>query len=113
MVATLIGPDVEFQGSIRASKSLEIEGKVSGEVEASGRVLVRPSGELEGNIKVHELMVAGHVEGEINVIHQLEVVEKGELYCELEFPPERLILSEKARVGGKKTKNKNKESPRD
>lgn len=113
MVATWIGPDIEFQGLIKAGKTVEIEGTVSGEVQASGRVLVRPQGTLEGNLTIHELVVAGHVEGDVKVVHQLEVLEKGELYCELESPPERLILSEKARVGGKKSRTKNKESSQD
>jgi len=106
MEPTRIAPDIEFEGVVKARDPVKIEGKISGHIDSEGLIFVDRKGRVEGSLNVAELVVAGTVQGDVRVIRQLEVVDKGELYCELEDPPERLLLSEKARLGGVKNKSK-------
>ncbi len=72
--ATYIGTDVIVEGTLRGKGVLRIEGRVTGQLEHEGTVVVGPHAEVRAKITVGELIVQGFVEGSI----QAERCEIGE-----------------------------------
>ncbi|MDA8344313.1 MAG: polymer-forming cytoskeletal protein [Thermaerobacter sp.] len=72
--ATYIGTDVQLEGTIRGKGVLRIEGRVTGQIEHEGTVVIGPRAEVHAKLTVRELVVQGFVEGSI----QAERCEIGE-----------------------------------
>ena len=84
---TVVSPDVEFKGTIRTDKPLQIQGKVDGNIESEGEVEVAEGGILNGSVSASELSVKGFLEAKTN-LEVLEVLETGK--CRLkkqDIPP--------------------------
>ena len=62
---TLIGKNTVIQGNLMLLESIRIDGKVVGNVESAKdelvTVVVGESGELQGNIMAHRVVIAGKV----------------------------------------------------
>jgi len=78
-VDTIIGKDTNFQGTIKANSTLRIDGKVSGEVECQGDIVVGESGIVEASLKANNLLVAGAIKGNVNISGKLELASTGKL----------------------------------
>lgn len=70
-VDTLIGKDTVFQGNLNASGTLRVDGKVTGEINCQGDIVVGENGLVEAEIKARSILVAGTIKG--NVIAQAKV----------------------------------------
>lgn len=84
-----IGPNVKFVGSIYTPSSANIEGEVSGKVEASDLV-VGKTGHVKGDVTAGKIHVHGQLHDEVNctsamVIHATGQVTGNLLYSELEI----------------------------
>lgn len=64
---TLIGTQCRIQGDIFSQQSIKIDGQITGNVQAGGMVIVGENGVINGDIRSHELMVFGKVEGLVEV----------------------------------------------
>lgn len=75
---TLLARAVQVNGEIRFGGTLEIEGKVVGNIyaEASSDAQVNVRGEVEGEIRAPKVMVNGHVTGDIYSTKHLELASK-------------------------------------
>ncbi|WFB37327.1 polymer-forming cytoskeletal protein [Kiritimatiellota bacterium B12222] len=62
---SLISSEVEIIGTIKSSGSLQIEGRVEGEILSEGDVLIGKSGSVKGNLKVNSVTLSGTVQGNI------------------------------------------------
>ena len=74
---TLIGPQAEFEGHLRITESVRIDGRVIGHVQ-SGRdqpvsVVIGPSGEVVGDVAAQRVIVAGRVSGNIHAYDRVEL----------------------------------------
>lgn len=78
---TLISRSTEVTGDVFFSGTLEIEGKVRGNVYAdegsSAEVRVRESGLVQGEIKVPSVVINGLVEGDVYSSKHIEIAAKG------------------------------------
>lgn len=66
-IDTLIGTQCRIQGDIFSQQSIKIDGQITGNVQAGGMVIVGENGTINGDIRSHELMVFGKVEGLVEV----------------------------------------------
>lgn len=66
-IDTLIGTQCRIQGDIFSQQSIKIDGQITGNVQAGGMVIVGENGVINGDIRSHELMVFGKVEGLVEV----------------------------------------------
>lgn len=90
-VTTLISKSTEIDGDIHFSGTLEIEGKVRGNIFAdegsAAEVRIRESGFVQGEIKVPSIIVNGLVEGDVYSSQHIELAAKsrivGNLYYHL------------------------------
>ena len=65
--ATLISAGTELQGDLKSENDLRIDGTIYGNVSSHARVIVGPTGFVEGNIEGAQADVAGNVKGNIVV----------------------------------------------
>jgi cytoskeletal protein CcmA (bactofilin family) len=80
-LTTLISKGTEITGDIHFSGTLEIEGRVFGNIyaadDAAAEVRVRESGLVKGEIQAPQVVVNGLVEGNIHSSKHLELAAKG------------------------------------
>jgi len=63
---TVIGEDVEVVGSVKCSSSIQIDGKLNGDLTCKGSAIVGPSANMKGNLNVESVTIHGHVNGNVN-----------------------------------------------
>lgn len=99
---TLIAPGTHFIGDLHFSGNLEVEGKVTGNIIAKegekSRVRILQSGSVEGQIRVPELVVNGHIEGDLYVTQQLELASKAVVQGNVHY--ELIEIEKGAQVNG-------------
>lgn len=62
---TIIGKGTVIDGTIRVQSSLRLDGKVNGNVLTTESLIVGKDGEIEGEIRVKNAVIGGHVNGQI------------------------------------------------
>ena len=62
---SIIGADVTVRGTLVSSADVTIDGKVDGDIRASGNVTVSESGRIFGNLYAEQATIRGRVEGSV------------------------------------------------
>lgn len=62
-----INSDTLIEGSIKATGNLRIDGTLKGSLECKGRVVVGPSGKIEGEIRCENAEIEGTIQANITV----------------------------------------------
>lgn len=70
---SIIGADMRIEGHISTAGVIKIEGTVVGDVESEGQVLVSTGGDVDGNLRAPEIIVAGKVHGSIVATRRTEL----------------------------------------
>jgi len=65
--ATLISAGTVLKGDVQSENDLRIDGTITGNVTSNAKIVVGPTGFVEGNIQGTQADVAGRVVGNINV----------------------------------------------
>ena len=82
-IDTIIGQNTRFEGDLRFSGGLHIDGNVKGNVTAeagSDAVLtVSEQGGVEGDVNVPNLMLGGTVVGDVHVSERLEMASRAKV----------------------------------
>ena len=71
--ATLINEGCKITGEITGSGNFQINGEVAGDCDISGTVQLAGSGYWLGSIRADNIIVAGHVEGDITAKRKVEI----------------------------------------
>ena len=64
-VDTILGKDIDFNGTINGKGILRIDGKVTGHIVQNGDVIVGESGFVSASIQARHITVSGTVQGNI------------------------------------------------
>lgn len=72
-----LGSDTVYEGKLSFKGTVRIEGRFSGEVSSEGTLTVGKDAQVEGTISVGELLVAGHICGEITAMRRVVVYSTG------------------------------------
>lgn len=76
---SIVGESLRIEGDLVISKSLRIDGCVNGNVlqanDQSATVAIAPGGKVIGNISVRDVIISGHVKGNIVSTGRVELVE--------------------------------------
>ena len=65
--ATLISAGTVVQGDLKSESDLRIDGTIHGNVTSNAKIVVGPTGFIEGNIQGSQADITGKVVGNINV----------------------------------------------
>lgn len=66
-------------GDITADSDIRIDGKLVGDLECAAKVVIGPTGEVEGNINCQNAVIEGRYKGNLYVHELLQVKEKAEV----------------------------------
>jgi cytoskeletal protein CcmA (bactofilin family) len=71
--ATLISSGTILKGDIKSDNDLRIDGTIQGNVYSTAKIIVGPSGSVEGNIEGANADITGKVQGNITVRELLQL----------------------------------------
>ena len=79
-----LGPDAEVTGKLSFVTPTRIEGKLRGEVRASGLLVIGPQGIVHATVQAANLVVLGEVRGEVQGATRVEIHAGGRLFGDIE-----------------------------
>jgi cytoskeletal protein CcmA (bactofilin family) len=83
---TILSEDIEFTGRLSIEKSFLIRGKVSGEVNASGLLVIDEGAVVNANIKAGKVIIFGSVKGNVTATEKVELASSGRLTGNVSAP---------------------------
>ncbi len=107
---SLVGEDTYWEGSIETGSSLRIDGKLKGSIKAQGDVVIGEKGQVEGDLRGNNVLIAGYVKGEVYAAQKLELTSQGKLYGN--FQAEKLLVDEGATLRGECRMDMEEASPK-
>ena len=79
-IATTLGTETVFSGTMRFTSSLKIDGNFEGEIESAGFLFVEEGAHVRANIRVGSVVIGGVVYGNIVATEKLEMLSTGKVY---------------------------------
>jgi cytoskeletal protein CcmA (bactofilin family) len=79
-ITTTLGKSTVFNGTMRFSKSLKIDGSFEGEIISSGFLYVEDGAVVRADIKVGSIVIGGVIHGNIEATENLEMLSTGQVY---------------------------------
>jgi len=76
---TILSPDIDFTGTLHFEKPFMIRGKVSGEISASGLLVIDENAVVNANIHALRVLIRGQVKGDVTAVEKVEVSVTGRL----------------------------------
>jgi cytoskeletal protein CcmA (bactofilin family) len=102
-LSSLVSDNMEVQGDIIFSGGLRIDGRVKGNVisngDPRGLLILSDKGSVAGRVKVYDAVVNGHIEGDLEVEHFVELQPKARVTGNISYG--QLKMECGARVDGK------------
>ena len=74
-----LGSDTIYEGRLTFKGTVRVEGKFTGDIASEGTLNVGKDAQVSGLVNVGELLVAGHVSGDINAGRRIVVYPTGVL----------------------------------
>jgi cytoskeletal protein CcmA (bactofilin family) len=97
--ATLISSGTSLKGDVKSENDLRIDGTIKGNVYSSAKIIVGPSGIVEGNIEGAHADITGKVNGNIAVKELLQL--RGECHVDGNISATKLQIDPTATFNGK------------
>ncbi len=79
-MGTTLGSETVFAGIMRFTDSLQINGKLEGEIISTGTLYIEDTAVINANIQVGSIVVAGVVNGNIIATDKLEILTSGKVF---------------------------------
>jgi len=89
-----LGPGTEIEGIVRFTDVLRVDGKISGRILSEKDLIVGESGEIDGEIEVGTLSVAGTVHGNVTIRTRLEIHDGGRVTGDLILGTRHLVVED-------------------
>jgi len=96
---TVLGRGCAFEGLLSFRGAARVDGNLTGEVIAEGRLVVGPEARLQARVVVDELILAGEIEGEVEARERVQLEATARLRGSLRAP--RLSMVEGAWLQGR------------
>lgn len=82
-VETILGRGTDFRGTLVSSGVVRIDGKLEGEINHNGDLLIGEHAVVVANVKAKQITVAGQIKGNVDCEGRLEIVPTGRLYGDI------------------------------
>jgi cytoskeletal protein CcmA (bactofilin family) len=79
-VETVFSETTSFDGTLKFSKSIRIEGSFKGRIDSKGYLVVGENAKIRADIKAQSIVIAGEVKGNVEAEERLEMLPSGKLY---------------------------------
>lgn len=73
LVETIIGFNSSIEGLVKTQGSVRVDGRLRGDVETQGSLIIGEKGSLEGNVIAKSVTVAGQLQGNVRVSEKIEL----------------------------------------
>jgi cytoskeletal protein CcmA (bactofilin family) len=83
---TILSPDVDFSGVLNFEKSFLIQGKLSGEINARGILVIDEEAVVDADISASRVVIRGSVKGNVTASEKVEVTITGKLQGNVSAP---------------------------
>jgi cytoskeletal protein CcmA (bactofilin family) len=83
---TILSSDIDFSGTLNFEKSFLIRGRLSGEIDARGLLVVDEEAVVEANINARRVVIRGAVKGNVTAAEKVEVTITGKLQGNVTAP---------------------------
>lgn len=82
--STGIGASLSINGNIKGNEDLRIDGKVKGSIEIDDHTLtIGPNGQIEADLQAKNIVVQGHVKGNINASEKVFIQESAQVFGDI------------------------------
>ena len=98
--STIIAPGITFTGVIRGEGNVQVEGRLEGEIDLKGGVVVATGGVVQGPITADGVRVAGDVQGSITAREHLCLERTGGIHGDVTTAS---LVVENGRLDGSST----------
>lgn len=76
---TILSPDIDFSGILTFEKPFLIRGRLSGEIQAKGLLVIDEEAVVDANISASRVIIRGSVKGNVTASEKVEVAITGKL----------------------------------
>jgi cytoskeletal protein CcmA (bactofilin family) len=83
---TILSSDIDFSGTLVFEKPFLIRGKVSGEIDSAGLLVVDEAAVVEANINAAKVIIRGSVKGNVSATDKVEITITGKLIGNISAP---------------------------
>jgi cytoskeletal protein CcmA (bactofilin family) len=90
-----------LSGELRFDAHFRVHGSFKGEVNSDGELIVGEGGEVEGELRVGQMVVSGTVRGTIQASRRLQITSTGKVFADVDTPA--LIVEDGAVFEGRCT----------
>jgi cytoskeletal protein CcmA (bactofilin family) len=97
-ISTLLGEETEFEGKLRFSGILRLDGHFKGEIFGDGTLIVGEKAEIESDIRVPSLLNSGKIQGHVVADKRVELVAPGQILGDIQTPC--IVLNKGATLDG-------------
>ncbi len=103
--ASIIGRDVQIEGTIRGATNLEIWGSFDGDMEIEGLVWLRPGSRFSGELVATDLVIEGHLRGTVRANRKVDM--RATCRVEADVTATRVAAAEGSHIEGRITVSEN------
>lgn len=79
----IISEGTVIEGNVTATGDIRIDGELTGNIEAKGRLVIGPKGKVEGEIKCNNIEVSGYIKGKIEVSELLTMKSSAQIFSDI------------------------------
>lgn len=97
-VVTTVGADTTWQGTLRSTADIRIDGALDGEIETEQGLYVTADATVNATVRATTIVVAGDLKGQINCHERLEVLSSGRVSGQIDAGA--IVVHEGAFLGG-------------
>lgn len=85
-VDSLIGVDAEIKGHIVSKATVRIDGKLEGDMNCEGDIIIGREGKIRGDLKAKNVVIGGKIIGNIAGEFKVEILEGGQVVGDIKAP---------------------------
>ncbi|MCU0823866.1 MAG: polymer-forming cytoskeletal protein [Leptospira sp.] len=79
VIATILGKETAFNGTLAFKKPLQISGDFTGEIISEGYLVISEGARVKANIKAGTVVVGGTIIGNVTATQRLEMLSTGKV----------------------------------
>lgn len=76
-IESIISPGMIITGNISSQGSIRVDGKIEGSLDIHGDVVLGETGNIKGDVKAVNLILAGKLEGNAVALERMEITSSG------------------------------------
>jgi cytoskeletal protein CcmA (bactofilin family) len=89
-IENILGRSCLIRGDLSAEGAFRIDGTVEGSVESQAAVVVGESGVVRGDVRGHDVVVAGQIAGNVTCTGHLDILAKGKIEGDIDAKSMRI-----------------------